>query len=101
MFRSQMEVLDVGKLEAYISAEQEARVPIAYKALKAGVTVAAGGAEGRHVRAAAGTYAAASAAVALPCSGDTAKPCCAKIKSGDRQVSPACCHNCFGFLFHT
>jgi hypothetical protein len=73
-----METLDIGKLEAYINAEQEARVPIAYKALKAGITVAAGGPGGRHVRAAARTYAAASAAVVLSCSGDTAKSCCCK-----------------------
>jgi hypothetical protein len=38
-----MEILDIGKLEAYINSEQEARVPIAYTALKAGITVAAGG----------------------------------------------------------
>jgi hypothetical protein len=78
-----MEILYIGKLEAYINAEQEARVPIAYKALKAEITVAAGGPQGRHVRAAARAYAAASASVVLPSSGDTAKSCCAKINSGD------------------
>jgi hypothetical protein len=41
-----MEILDIGKLEAYINAEQEERVPIAHKTLKAGITVAAGGPEG-------------------------------------------------------
>jgi hypothetical protein len=71
-----MEILDIGKLEAYINAEQEARVPMAYKALKAGITVTAGGPRSD-------TYAAASAAVVLPCSGDAAKSCCAKINSGD------------------
>jgi hypothetical protein len=83
-----MEILEIGKLEAYINAGQEARVPIAYKALKAGDNGCRRGPEGRHVRAAAEarTYAATSSAVAevvLPCSGDTAQPCCAKINSGD------------------
>jgi hypothetical protein len=41
-----MEILSIGMLEVYINAAQEARVPIAYKALKAGITVAAGGPEG-------------------------------------------------------
>jgi hypothetical protein len=72
-----MEIFEIGKLEVYINAGQEARVPIA-----------AGGPEGRHLRAAAEarTYAAASSAVAeevLPqCSGDTAQRCCPKIDSG-------------------
>jgi hypothetical protein len=35
-FRSQMENLEIGKLEAYINAGQEARVHIAYTALRAG-----------------------------------------------------------------
>jgi hypothetical protein len=85
-----MEIFEIGKLEAYINAGQEARVPIAYKALKAGGNgcAAAGGPRSRHVRAAveARTYAATSSAVAdvvLPCSGDTAQRCCAKINSGD------------------
>jgi hypothetical protein len=48
-----MEILEIGKLEAYINTEQEARVPIAYKALKAGDNGCRRGPEGRHVRAAA------------------------------------------------
>jgi hypothetical protein len=38
-----MEIFEIGKLEGYINAGQEARVPIAYKALKAGDNGAAGG----------------------------------------------------------
>jgi hypothetical protein len=85
-----MEIMEIGKLEVYINAGQEARMPIAYKTLKAGENGCRRGAEGegRHVRVAAEarTYAATSSAVAevvLPCSGDSAQPCCAKINSGD------------------
>jgi hypothetical protein len=79
---------DMGKLEAYINAGQEAHVPMLYKALKAGYNGCLRGPEGQPVRAAAEArkYAATSSAVAeivLRCSGDYAKPCCAKINSGD------------------
>jgi hypothetical protein len=78
-----MENLEIGKLEAYINAVQEARVPIAYKALKAEDNGYRRGPEGRHVRAAAEARTYAVAEVVRACSGDTPQPCCAKINSGD------------------
>jgi hypothetical protein len=61
-----MEIMEIGKLEVNINAGQEARVPIAYKALKAGENGCRRGAEGRHVRIAAEarTYAATSSSIA-------------------------------------
>jgi hypothetical protein len=83
-----VEIKEIGKLEVYINVGQEVRMPIAYKALKAGEDGCRRGAEGRRVRVAAEarTYAVTSSAVAevvLPCSGDSAQPCCGKINSGD------------------
>jgi hypothetical protein len=105
-FRSQMENLEIGKLDAFMNAGQEARTcAYSLQGIEARGQRLPQGPYDRHVRAAAEarTYAATPAAVAelvLPCSGDTAQPCCAKINSDDLQVNPACCHNCFSVSFH-
>ena len=43
-----MKIMEIGKLEVYINAGQEARVPIAHKA-QAGENGCRRGAEGRHI----------------------------------------------------
>jgi hypothetical protein len=45
-----MEILEIGKLEAYINVGQEARATIAYKVLKAGDNGCRREARGRKVR---------------------------------------------------
>jgi hypothetical protein len=79
-----MKIMEIGKLEVYINAGQEARVPTRHRQ---GKTVAAGGPRadiyGSRPRPVYAATPSAVAEVVLPCPDDSAQPCCGNINSGD------------------